>query len=465
MNNDIKFISPFKRLCVTIGNLPTAYMESMSYYECLTFFMKFLENQVIPAINNNSEVVKELQDFVANYFDNLNVQTEIDNKLDEMATDGTLAEIINQEIFDDLNLQVEANTNDISDIQDDLNLKNNKKYLLIGDSYATGYQGSGVDPIEGFFDKVVDQLDLDATILAGNGYGFIGMSSGLTWKSLVQNATISDKDKYTDIIIAGGMNDRATDLGMQNAMEDTFTYLKSEFPNAIIHVACIGRYSKATEQNILNMRRISTLYKIISIANGHKYVDNSELILHNLNWFISDGIHPNASGEIQLAYGIEQYIVNSKIDSFMSIENPQDYQSDSITSDSANIDLSHLTLYSFMTTENVNFFINGYITFNNAITLQNLDTITIGKLTNSYLCASTYNQGLNEFITAYVYQTSGAGDEHFVKVNFRLFNDNENNIKLRAFLVKDDSGINDLEITEINIPYGGIKCIANSRYC
>ena len=32
MNNEIKFISPFKRLCVTIGNLPTAYMESMSYY-------------------------------------------------------------------------------------------------------------------------------------------------------------------------------------------------------------------------------------------------------------------------------------------------------------------------------------------------------------------------------------------------------------------------------------------------
>ena len=122
MNNEIKFVSPFKRLCVTVGNLPTAYMESMSYYECLTYFMKFLENQVIPAINNNSEVVAELQEFVANYFDNLDVQTEINNKLDDMAESGVLADIINEEIFTDLNTQVQANTDDITDIKADLNL-------------------------------------------------------------------------------------------------------------------------------------------------------------------------------------------------------------------------------------------------------------------------------------------------------------------------------------------------------
>ena len=101
--NNIKFISPFKRLCVSVGNLPTAYLESMSYYECLTYFMKFLENEVIPAINNNSEVVKELQEkfnllkeYVDTYFDNLDVQTEINNKLDDMAEHGELAEVMAQ---------------------------------------------------------------------------------------------------------------------------------------------------------------------------------------------------------------------------------------------------------------------------------------------------------------------------------------------------------------------------------
>ena len=121
--NTIK--SPFKCLCVSVGNLPTSYIESMSYYECLTYFVKFLENEVIPALNQDSEAIKELQnyyielkEYVDNYFDELNVQTEINNKLDEMALDGTLADIINEEIFNELSSQVSTNTNDISDLKD-----------------------------------------------------------------------------------------------------------------------------------------------------------------------------------------------------------------------------------------------------------------------------------------------------------------------------------------------------------
>ena len=100
MNNDI-YVSPFKRLCITIGNLPTAYLESMSYYEGLTYLVNYLSNNVIPAVNNNGEAVEELQakfvelqHYVDTYFDSLDVQTEIDNKLDEMATEGELATII-----------------------------------------------------------------------------------------------------------------------------------------------------------------------------------------------------------------------------------------------------------------------------------------------------------------------------------------------------------------------------------
>ena len=51
------------------------------------------------------------------YFDNLDLQDEVNNKLDEMVEDGTLAEIINQEIFGELSEQVTQNKNDISDLQ------------------------------------------------------------------------------------------------------------------------------------------------------------------------------------------------------------------------------------------------------------------------------------------------------------------------------------------------------------
>lgn len=92
---------PFKKLVMTIGELPTSFVESMTYYELLAWFVNYLETVIIPTVNNNAEVVKELQDlfvelrkFVDEYFDNLDVQEEINNKLDEMVADGTFGRLL-----------------------------------------------------------------------------------------------------------------------------------------------------------------------------------------------------------------------------------------------------------------------------------------------------------------------------------------------------------------------------------
>ena len=85
---------PFKHMIMTIGELPSSFVDSMSYYEMLAWLCDYLEKQVVPVVNNNSAVVAELKDYVEHYFDNLDVQEEIDNKLDEMAEAGTLQEII-----------------------------------------------------------------------------------------------------------------------------------------------------------------------------------------------------------------------------------------------------------------------------------------------------------------------------------------------------------------------------------
>lgn len=105
--------SPFKRLVLTIGALPTAFMDSMTYYEALAWLVDYIQNKIVPAVDNNAEALQELEDYVTHYFDNLDIQEEINKKLDAMAEDGTLAEIINQEIFGDLNDAVAQNTQDI----------------------------------------------------------------------------------------------------------------------------------------------------------------------------------------------------------------------------------------------------------------------------------------------------------------------------------------------------------------
>ena len=81
--------------------IPLAFDESMSYYETLCGLLNYLKNVIIPTVNNNADAVAELQNlyeqlrsYVNDYFTNLDVQEEINNKLDKMVEDGTLPEII-----------------------------------------------------------------------------------------------------------------------------------------------------------------------------------------------------------------------------------------------------------------------------------------------------------------------------------------------------------------------------------
>ena len=130
--NNIKGLPPFKRLCVTIGNLPSSYVDSMSYYECLMWLCNYLKNTVVPAVNENAEAVNEL----INWFNNLDVQDEIDHKLDEMVESGELQEIISEY----LNSQAVFGYDKVSDMTSATNLINGSYARTCGKiSFNDGY--------------------------------------------------------------------------------------------------------------------------------------------------------------------------------------------------------------------------------------------------------------------------------------------------------------------------------------
>ena len=62
----------------------------------LNKFKELLEEQerVSGKVKDLDDTVKEFTDFVTNYFDNLDVQTEVNVKLNEMAADGTLSDLL-----------------------------------------------------------------------------------------------------------------------------------------------------------------------------------------------------------------------------------------------------------------------------------------------------------------------------------------------------------------------------------
>lgn len=98
--------------------LPIVYDDSLSYYELLNKVVNYLNNVIadvatvegnVAELNDSYvqlqeyvnthmseivEVVNTFTEFIENYFDNLDVQEEINNKLDVMASDGSLSEIL-----------------------------------------------------------------------------------------------------------------------------------------------------------------------------------------------------------------------------------------------------------------------------------------------------------------------------------------------------------------------------------
>lgn len=102
MNFDFKRICPFK--WYVLQNFPfiEADFDSITYYQLLCK----LAEEINKVINSNNsigqqteiltEAFNELQEYINNYFENLDVQEEINNKLDEMAESGQLADIIAQ---------------------------------------------------------------------------------------------------------------------------------------------------------------------------------------------------------------------------------------------------------------------------------------------------------------------------------------------------------------------------------
>lgn len=89
-------ISNFKFWCQKV--MPMVYDDSLSYYELLNKVVAKL-NECINSNNTIANGFEQLKAFIDNYFNTLDIQDEINAKLDAMATDGTLDEIINQHIF------------------------------------------------------------------------------------------------------------------------------------------------------------------------------------------------------------------------------------------------------------------------------------------------------------------------------------------------------------------------------
>lgn len=86
--------------------IPLVFDNSLSYYECLCKLLNYV-NSLTTDVKEIAKLQQELQEYVNNYFNNLDVQKEINNKLDEMAESGDLENIISKYINENVNFVYE----------------------------------------------------------------------------------------------------------------------------------------------------------------------------------------------------------------------------------------------------------------------------------------------------------------------------------------------------------------------
>ena len=369
-NRNVSTFSPFITFCQHV--IPLAYDESMSYYETLCALRDYLVNTVIPAVNNNADAVtelqesytnfiatindkvKELEDYMNNYFENLDVQTEINNKLDEMATDGTLDEIINTQIFEELNNKVDGlesdNTNiknDITTIKSDItnlknedtqikqditnntkeinnvkesieNLEKQKICLVIGDSYTDDSSSARSlrDGSESWVNTFKNYTNLNVINLADSGSGFVATGDrGTTFLSQLQNWTNENGNLKADvesIIIYGGINDidKSHTSEIESAFNTFANYINTNYQKSkksLFYFNLPNRLIKNSELTILN----NVINKAISLsftcfkACGWLGGKNGEC-------FATDNYHPNNKGSQRIFECVNSLINGGK---------------------------------------------------------------------------------------------------------------------------------------------------------
>ena len=104
---DYTELRPFRYWCQKV--LPLVYDDSLSYMELLCKVVDYLNKTMHDVDTLHTDVVQlhaayiQLQQYVNAYFENLDVQEEIDKKLDEMAESGALLNIVKPSVINSVN--------------------------------------------------------------------------------------------------------------------------------------------------------------------------------------------------------------------------------------------------------------------------------------------------------------------------------------------------------------------------
>ena len=196
-----------------------------------------------------------------------------------------------------------------------------RTYIFIGDSYGTGLKMT--DTSANWINKTVTNLGLSSGEYyksAIDGAGFVGQSATTTFLKQLQSISVTDKSAITDIVVCGGWNDGGKDSEVESAMESFMTYVRSNYPYAKVwlgYISWCDTYKRYTTSSAVNptwdVRAMLRVYQT-SGKYGFSFIGGLEYVLHNMNYFTSDGLHPNEDGQTAIAAHLASALLGGSVD-------------------------------------------------------------------------------------------------------------------------------------------------------
>ena len=197
MNNEKKFIklTPFKMQVLQTFPFIDEDFDAITNYELLCKVVDYLNKTV-----NNVDLLNEKVEEFQNYFDNLDVQEEINNKLDDMAESGQLADIIAQY----LGLAGMLVFNNVNDMKQATNLVNGSicstlGYNSINDGGKSTYKIRNItneDIVDEMFIIALQNENLIAELIIDNKLLLSQVGANISSSSLANTQIINKSLQY-----------------------------------------------------------------------------------------------------------------------------------------------------------------------------------------------------------------------------------------------------------------------------
>ena len=245
-----------------------------------SYDLKWIISQIKTAISLYEPLNSKfdtLYDYVHDYFDNLDVTQEVYDKIDQMAADGELDDVINAALATYFDVLTDPAA---------------RKYVFIGSSYnAAAHHG-------GWASKLYPLFGLTEGVNAWNsadpGAGFANGRFLSQLTTVASSMSSEQKASITDIVIVGAINDWSASVSaIGDAVTALETYARSTMPHARLWII-LGEWSY--ENATIRTGAITAYNIIISSVRYARVIDNAYVNFMIPTYLESDRCHPTELG-------------------------------------------------------------------------------------------------------------------------------------------------------------------------